>query len=121
MKRAQVYSASRDAESKRRGTCIDKSDAEDYEDDFETSGDMRSIKDLNPAAERAGITRNEAKSWLLNGEGTEELSREIKEARKLGVEEIPWYQFNVPHVLHDAAEESAILQQHIWRERILQR
>ncbi|KAL2209745.1 thioredoxin-like protein [Sarocladium strictum] len=78
---------------------------------FEEGGDITSIKDLGLAAERAGIERGEAVSWLLNGEGTEDARREIEEARKLGVRGVPWYQFNGRAVLNGAAEESAILKQ----------
>jgi predicted DsbA family dithiol-disulfide isomerase len=79
---------------------------------FEEGGDIRGIKDLGLAAERAGIERGEAMSWLLNGVGTEDVRCEVEEARKLGIRGVPWYQFNGRRaVLNGAAEESAILRQ----------
>ncbi|KAF5962579.1 DSBA oxidoreductase [Fusarium bulbicola] len=77
---------------------------------FEEGGDITSFKDLGLAAERAGIDRDEAIAWLVNGGGADEVRREVEEAQRMGVRGVPWYEFNGRHVLNGAAEESVFLQ-----------
>ncbi|KAF5541766.1 dithiol-disulfide isomerase [Fusarium mexicanum] len=77
---------------------------------FEEGGDITSFKDLGLAAERAGIDRDEAIAWLVNGRGADEVRREVEEAQRMGVRGVPWYEFNGRHVLNGAAEESVFLQ-----------
>ncbi|KAF5577134.1 dsba oxidoreductase [Fusarium pseudocircinatum] len=77
---------------------------------FEEGGDITSFKDLGLAAERAGIDRDEAIAWLVNGGGADEVRREAEEAQRMGVRGVPWYEFNGSHVLNGAAEESVFLQ-----------
>ncbi|KAF5238826.1 hypothetical protein FANTH_10154 [Fusarium anthophilum] len=77
---------------------------------FEEGGDITSFRDLGLAAERAGIDRDEAIAWLVNGGGADEVRREVEEAQRMGVRGVPWYEFNGRHVLNGAAEESVFLQ-----------
>ncbi|KUL82652.1 hypothetical protein ZTR_09107 [Talaromyces verruculosus] len=76
---------------------------------FEQGGDITSIRDLGLAAERAGIDRGEAIAWLIDGGGTDEVCREVEEARRMGIRGVPWYEFNGGAVVNGAVEESVFL------------
>ncbi|KAH8744499.1 DSBA-like thioredoxin domain-containing protein [Diaporthe sp. PMI_573] len=78
---------------------------------FEQGGDITSIRDLGLAAERAGIDRGEAIAWLVDGGGTDEVCREVEEARRMGIRGVPWYEFNGRTIVNSTVKESTFLKQ----------
>ncbi|KAH6959499.1 thioredoxin-like protein [Fusarium avenaceum] len=77
---------------------------------FEQGGDITSLKDLGLAAERTGIDPGEAIAWLIDGGGEDEVCREVKEARRMGIMGVSWCEFNGRLVVDGAVEQSAFLE-----------
>lgn len=78
---------------------------------FEEGGDICSWEDLATAAERAGLDRAEAMRWLEDGQGGDEVDREVEEAARMGVKGVPKFVINGKHEVDGAGDVSAMLEQ----------
>ncbi|RGP68166.1 hypothetical protein FLONG3_8241 [Fusarium longipes] len=77
---------------------------------FLRGGDITSKVDLVSAAESAGISKDEAKEWLENDEGGEEVDAEIAEMQRLGVRGVPRYIINDKFAIDGAEDVGDILE-----------
>lgn len=78
---------------------------------FERGGDITSWEDLTAAAERAGVDKEEAMRWLEEGEGGDEVDREVAEAEKMGVKGVPKFIINGRYEVDGAEDVSGFLEQ----------
>ncbi|KAB5542711.1 thioredoxin-like protein [Coniochaeta sp. 2T2.1] len=75
-----------------------------YQSHFEEGMDITSLDGLTDAAAKAGIDRAEARRWLAEGRGGDEVDREVGEAYAKGVNGVPNFTVNGKYVLEGAQE-----------------
>ncbi|KAB5518689.1 thioredoxin-like protein [Coniochaeta sp. 2T2.1] len=75
-----------------------------YQSHFEEGMDITNLDGLTDAAAKAGIDRAEARRWLDEGKGGEEVDREVGEAYAKGVNGVPNFTVNGKYVLEGAQE-----------------
>lgn len=78
---------------------------------FEEGGDITSHEDLLKAAVRGGLDEQETREWLESDGGGDEVDREVKEARDMGVVGVPKFIINGKFVVDGAHEVPAFLEQ----------
>ena len=78
---------------------------------FEGEGDITKHEDLIVVAGRAGLDRDVARAWLDGAGGEEEVAREDREAKAMGVEGVPRFVINGEFVVDGAQDVSDILEQ----------
>lgn len=80
-----------------------------FQSHFEDSGDITSTEMLVDAAAKAGLIREEAKKWLDEGKGGEEVDREVEEAYAKGVHGVPNFTINGKYQLEGAQDPEEFL------------
>ncbi|KAM4064546.1 DSBA-like thioredoxin domain-containing protein [Hirsutella rhossiliensis] len=78
---------------------------------FEEGADITSWDDLETAAARVGIDRDEARRWLEDGEGGEQVDREVAEAYRMGLNGVPKFIINGAYEVDGAEDVSGFLAQ----------
>lgn len=78
--------------------------AELFRSHFEEGGDVTSWDMLIAAAEKAGLDRGEAKKWLEEGTGGEEVDREVQEAYRQEVHGVPNFTIQGKYQLEGAQD-----------------
>lgn len=78
---------------------------------FEEAGDITSWDDLVRAAQRAGIDAGEARAWLEEGNGGDEVDREIAEAEAMTIHGVPKFVINEKHEVDGAEDMYDFLEQ----------
>lgn len=76
---------------------------------FEEGADITSHEMLLGAASEAGLDREEAKSWLEEGKGGEEVDREVEEAYAKGIRGVPHFIINDKYEIGGAQDVEAFL------------
>jgi len=71
---------------------------------MEEGMDITSVDGLVDTAVKAGIDRDEARRWLEEGKGGEEVDREVGKAYAKGVNGVPHFTINGKYVLEGAQE-----------------
>lgn len=78
---------------------------------FEGTGDVTSHEMLADAAEKAGLDRAEAKSWLEEGKGGAEVDAEVAEAAARNIHGVPHFLIQGKYELGGAQNAEDILEQ----------
>ncbi|TQS31494.1 hypothetical protein Golomagni_08223, partial [Golovinomyces magnicellulatus] len=78
---------------------------------FEEGGDITSWDDLVKAAVKAGIDSDEARDWLANGNGGEEVDRELAAADARGIHGVPKFIINSKFEVDGADDMFEFLEQ----------
>ncbi|KAK2607970.1 hypothetical protein N8I77_006609 [Diaporthe amygdali] len=76
---------------------------------FEESGDITSHDMLLDAAEKAGLDRAEAKEWLDEGKGGEEVDKSVEWAYAKGIQGVPHFIINDRYEIGGAQDVEAFL------------
>lgn len=76
---------------------------------FEESGDVTSHDTLLDAAEKAGLDRAEAKTWLDEGKGGDEVDRAVEWAYAKGIQGVPHFIINDRYEIGGAQDVEAFL------------
>ncbi|KAG8670081.1 hypothetical protein FPOAC2_09421 [Fusarium poae] len=77
---------------------------------FLRGGDITSKDDLAGAAERAGVSKTEAREWLESDDGGKEVDTEVAEMRRLGIRGVPRYIINDKFTIDGAEDVGEILE-----------
>lgn len=78
---------------------------------FEHGGDITSEDDLVKAAAKAGLDEGEARAYLRDGRGGDEVDREVAEAGRMGVRGVPHFVINDKWEVHGAEQVETFLEQ----------
>lgn len=81
-----------------------------FQSHMEEGKDITSHAMLADAAAKAGIDKDEAKEWLAEGKGGDEVDREVQEAYAKGVHGVPNFTVNGKYVLEGAQEPETFVQ-----------
>jgi predicted DsbA family dithiol-disulfide isomerase len=81
-----------------------------FQSAMEEDMDITSLDQLADAAAEAGIDRDEAKKWLDEGKGGDEVDREIEEAVARGIKAPPYFTVNGKYELEGAPEVEKFVQ-----------
>lgn len=76
---------------------------------FEEGGDITSHDMLLDAAAKAGLDREEAKRWLDEGKGGDEVDREVEEAYAKGIRGVPHFIINKKFEISGAQEAETFM------------
>ena len=76
---------------------------------FEHGGDITKDDDLVRAAEKAGIDAEEARNWIKEGKGADDVDREVQESRAMGVQGVPHFIINDKYEIHGAEDVSSFI------------
>lgn len=76
---------------------------------FEEGGDITSHEMLIGAAEKAGIDKSEARTWLEEGKGGDVVDQEVEEAYARGIRGVPHFIINDKHEVGGAQDVEAFL------------
>lgn len=77
---------------------------------FENEKDITSHATLLEAAEKAGLDKNEAKSWLESDQGGPEVDKEVQQAYAKSISGVPNFTINDKFDLGGAQEPEAFVQ-----------
>ena len=75
-----------------------------FKSHFEEDGDLTSTEVLVAAAERAGLDKDEAKEWLQQGKGGDEVDKEVQVAYGAGVFGVPNFTINGQYEISGAQD-----------------
>lgn len=84
--------------------------AELFQSHMEEGKDITSHEMLADAAAKAGIDKDEAKNWLAEGKGGDDVDREVQEAYAMGVQGVPNFTVNGKYVLEGAQDPETFVQ-----------
>jgi len=76
---------------------------------FEEGGDITSLDMLATVGEKAGLDASEARNWLAEGKGGEEVDHEVEDAYRRGISGVPNFTINDRYELSGAQEPEIFL------------
>lgn len=76
---------------------------------FTDGGDIGDHETLVGLAKEVGVDPDRARAWLAEGSGTDEVRRELDEARELGIQAVPTFVFDGRYAVRGAQEASTFL------------
>jgi predicted DsbA family dithiol-disulfide isomerase len=76
---------------------------------FTDGADIGDHDTLVGLAESVGVDPDRARAWLADGTGTDEVRRELDEARELGIQAVPTFVFDGKYAVQGAQEASTFL------------
>ncbi|PSR80988.1 DSBA-like thioredoxin domain-containing protein [Coniella lustricola] len=80
---------------------------------FEDGGDITSHEMLTSAAEKAGIDKSEAQTWLTEGKGGDTVDQEVEEAYARGIRGVPHFIINDKYEIGGAQDVEAFLMEFV--------
>jgi len=97
--------------ARRKGSEVqNKVIAQLFQSHFEEGLDITSHEMLVDAAAKGGLDKDEAKKWLDEGKGGDDVDREVQEAYAKGVHGVPNFTINDKYVLEGAQDPETFLQ-----------
>lgn len=77
---------------------------------FEEDGDITSFDTLTEAAVKAGLDRDETRSWLESDQGGKEVDQEVEEAKAKGIHGVPNFTIQGQYVVDGAQDPNDFFQ-----------